>query len=280
MLVLLGGVAFSFGLVRAVASEIPQLDPAAQRSELNGAIYAANGHSVLAVLQGDESRVLLKNISDVSPIMRQAIVSVEDRRFYEHNGVDARRNRPGAVEGHPLEERRRRRVDDHAAVREERLHHEPADDRAQGTGTALAWQLEQRWSKDRILLAYLNTIYFGNGAYGIQQAARTYFGKGAKRLTLAEATLLAGLPADPFPVRPGATSARVEAAPPVRAADDVRPGEDHDPSARDAAAAPLPEPDDVRLPGTRGPAQYFVNYVRDQLSRSTAPRASSAAGSR
>ena len=44
---------------------------------------------------------------------------------------------------------------------------------------ALAWQLEQRWPKDRILLAYLNTIYFGNGAYGIQQAARTYFGKGA-----------------------------------------------------------------------------------------------------
>ena len=62
---------------------------------------------------------------------------------------------------------------------------------------ALAWQLEQRWPKDRILLAYLNTIYFGNGAYGIQQAARTYFGKGARRLTLAESALLAGLPADP-----------------------------------------------------------------------------------
>ena len=62
---------------------------------------------------------------------------------------------------------------------------------------ALAWQLEQRWSKDRILLAYLNTIYFGNGAYGIQQAARTYFGKGATRLTLVESALLAGLPADP-----------------------------------------------------------------------------------
>ena len=62
---------------------------------------------------------------------------------------------------------------------------------------ALAWQLEQAWPKDRILLAYLNTIYFGNGAYGIQQASRTYFGKGAGRLTLPEAALLAGLPADP-----------------------------------------------------------------------------------
>src|SRR3712207_9078246 len=47
---------------------------------------------------------------------------------------------------------------------------------------ALAWQLEQQWSKDRIRTAYLNTIYFGNGAYGVQQAAKTYFGKGASKL--------------------------------------------------------------------------------------------------
>ena len=90
VLVLLAGAAFSFGLVRAVASEIPLLDPAAQHSEVDGVVYAADGHSVLAVLRGQESRVLVKNIDDVSPIMRQAIVSVEDRRFYEHNGVDTR----------------------------------------------------------------------------------------------------------------------------------------------------------------------------------------------
>ena len=45
---------------------------------------------------------------------------------------------------------------------------------------ALAWQLEQNWSKDRILTAYLNTIYFGNGAYGVERAARTYFGHSAR----------------------------------------------------------------------------------------------------
>src|SRR5947208_13154858 len=64
---------------------------------------------------------------------------------------------------------------------------------------ALAWQLEQRWSKDRILTAYLNTIYFGNGAYGVEQAAQTYFHHSAApgKLTLAEAALLAGIPEDP-----------------------------------------------------------------------------------
>ena len=75
VLVLLAGTAFTFGLVRAVASEIPLLDPAAQRSQVDGVVYASNGRSVLAVLRGDESRVLLRNIGDVSPIMRQAIVS-------------------------------------------------------------------------------------------------------------------------------------------------------------------------------------------------------------
>ena len=90
VLVLLAGTAFTFGLVRAVASEIPSSTPQPSTREVDGVIYASNGRSVLAVLRGDESRVLLKDIDDVSPIMRQAIVSVEDRRFYEHNGVDAR----------------------------------------------------------------------------------------------------------------------------------------------------------------------------------------------
>src|SRR6185437_1456337 len=62
---------------------------------------------------------------------------------------------------------------------------------------ALAWQLEQKWSKDKILTAYLNTIYFGNGAYGIERAARTYFGHSALKLTLAQSALLAGIPEDP-----------------------------------------------------------------------------------
>src|SRR5207302_362944 len=77
---------------------------------------------------------------------------------------------------------------------------------------ALAWQLEQRRSKDWILTAYLNTIYFGNGAYGVQQAAQTYFQHGARKLTLAESALLAGIPSDPSrfdPVRdPAAARAR------------------------------------------------------------------------
>ena len=265
VLVLLAGVAFSFGLVRAVASEIPLLDPAAQHADVDGVVYASNGVSVLAVLRGNESRVLLKTIDDVSPIMRQAIVSVEDRRFYEHNGVDTRGiaralwqdiRSKGVVEGGSTITQQ---FVKNAYVRNERTLARKVRE------AALAWQLEQRWPKDRILLAYLNTIYFGNGAYGIQQAARTYFHKGADKLTLAESALLAGLPADPSLYDPTQHP---------RAAIERRhfvlqtmsdQGKITTRQLRAASTAALPRAGDVRLPGTQGPAQYFVNYVKDQL---------------
>src|SRR5207248_8152895 len=116
---------------------------------------------------------------------------------------------------------------------------------------ALAWQLEQQWSKDRILTAYLNTIYFGNGAYGIQEASIVYFGHGAAALTLSEAALLAGIPADPTqfdPVtNPAAARARRRAV--LQALLDQR-DIAYD-EYRLANRAPLPAPGQIRLPGTQ-----------------------------
>ena len=130
---------------------------------------------------------------------------------------------------------------------------------------ALAWQLEQRWSKDRILTAYLNTIYFGNGAYGIQQAARTYFKKDASDLTLPESALLAGIPSDPARYDPVTNPRKAEAR---RKQVLTLMLEQSKITPRDFAradAARMPQPDDIRLPGTRGKGLYFVNYVKDQL---------------
>jgi penicillin-binding protein 1A len=263
----LAGVAFTFGLVRAVASEIPSLDPARKRAgvDVDSVLYASNGYSVLAVLRGDESRVLLKDIDDVAPIMRQAIVSVEDRRFYEHRGVDPR----GILRAAWEDVRSGSVVEGGSTITQQFVKN--AYIRNEDTiarkvrEAALAWQLEQQWSKDRILLAYLNTIYFGNGAYGIQQAARTYFGKGARALTLPEAALLAGIPADPSrydPVQHPRT-AMTRRAYVLQTMVDL--GRISPADREQADAHPLPRPEDVQLPGTRGPAPYFVNYVKDQL---------------
>ncbi|RDI75291.1 penicillin-binding protein, 1A family [Gaiella occulta] len=272
VLTLLAGVAFSFGLVRAIASEIPTLDPAQQQAskQVDSVVYAVDpadprNRRVLAVLRGDESRVLLSDIAEVAPIMRQAIVSVEDRRFYEHNGVDVR----GIARAVWQDIRSQSVVEGGSTITQQFVKNAYVTNRRtiarKVREAALAWQLEQRWSKDRILLAYLNTIYFGNGAYGVQQAARTYFGKGAARLTLAEAALLAGLPADPSlydPVQhPRASRLRRRYV--LQTMFDQ--GKITERQLQTASDAPLPKPGDVRLPGTRGPAQYFVNYVKDQL---------------
>ena len=196
ILLVLALLSFTFGLVRAVASEIPSLDPATQRADVDSVVYAANGRTVLAVLRGNESRVLVKT-EDIAPIMRQAIVAVEDQRFFEHDGIDVHgigralwadiRNQAIVEGGSTITQQ----FVKNAYIRNERSFARKVRE------AALAWQLEQTWEKDRIRTAYLNTIYFGNGAYGIQQAAKTYFAKGAKFLELHEAALLAGIPANP-----------------------------------------------------------------------------------
>jgi penicillin-binding protein 1A len=264
VLLALAALSFTFGLVRAVASEIPSLDPAASHTDVDTVVYASNGRRVLAVLRGSQSRVLV-DTTDIAPIMRQAIVSIEDQRFFDHNGIDLR----GVARALWADVRHKSIVEGgstitqqfvkNAYIRNERTIARKVRE------AALAWQLEQRWSKDRILTAYLNTIYFGNGAYGIQQASRAYFRKGAKYLTLPEAALLAGIPADPALYDPvsnprGAKERRRE----VLAAM-LEQGKIPRAAYVRANKAPLPAPDRVRLPGTRGPAPYFVNYVKEQL---------------
>jgi len=262
---LLGTSAFLMGFVTAVAAEVPELDPArAQRQEVNGYIYAADGKRILSVLRGSEARVLV-DWEDLSPAMKLAIVDIEDRRFYEHRGVDVR----GIARAAWADVQHQGAVQGGSTITQQfvknALVHDQRTIARKVREAALAWQLERSWNKRRILTAYLNTIYFGNGAYGVQVAARTYFDHGASRLTLPEAALLAGIPADPSRYDPvtNPEAARGRRTEVLRAM--VR--EQHITTAdfRRADDAPLPNPNQVRLPGTQGPAPYFVNYVKDQL---------------
>ncbi len=265
ILFVLMSVAFTLGLVRAVAGEIPALDPSQQRGDVDSVIYASNGVSQLAVLRGSESRVLVRTIDDIAPIMRQAIVSVEDQRFYENKGVDLR----GIARAVWQDIRSGKVVEGGSTITQQFVKN--AYIRNQRTlgrkvrEAALAWQLTQRWSKDKILLAYLNTIYFGNGAYGIQQAAHTYFNVSARRLDLAQSALLAGIPADPSAYDPVTSPAEALARRHDVLAMMVKQGKITVGQLRRADQTPLPRAEDVRLPGKGSLAPYFVNYVKDQL---------------
>jgi penicillin-binding protein 1A len=267
ILFVLGTLSFAFGLVTSVASEIPSLDPARlQAREVDGYVYDRKGERVLAVLRGSQSRILVPS-QEISNRMKLAIVAIEDKRFYEHRGVDLH----GILRAVWQDLRNQRVVEGGSTITQQFVKNTYTKNQRSIARklkeAALAWQLEQRWSKDRILTAYLNTIYFGNGAYGVQQAALTYFHHGAdpKHLTWAEAALLAGIPSDPARYDPVANpaAARERRNTVLKAMLDQ--GDITYAEYVSAINARLPRPADVHLSGVRGPAPYFTNYVEQQL---------------
>ncbi len=196
-------VSFAYGLVSAIASDVAALEPStSKRPQQLGYIYASDGKTVLATLRGDESRIVVAS-EDISPIMKQAIVAVEDRRFWEHQGVDYR----GILRAVWADVRHQAVVEGGSTITQQFVKNTYTQQERTISRklkeAALAWQLERKWSKDRILTAYLNTIYFGNGAYGIEMAARVYFGEHASDLTLAAGRPPRGPAGEPRRVRPG-----------------------------------------------------------------------------
>jgi len=264
ILFLLGIASFTFGLITAVASQIPNCDPSRVPREVDGHIYANDDHTILATLRGAESRILLQHYQ-IAPIMQQAIVAIEDRRFYQHRGVDLR----GIGRAVWADISSKKVVQGGSTITQQFVKNSCVTSQRTISRklkeAALAWQLEQRWPKDRILTAYLNTIYFGNGAYGIQRAAQTYFNTTASRLTLPQAALLAGIPADPTRYDPvvnpkTARARRLDILKVMLAQNEIS-----ELDLRRADRAPLPRAEEVRLPGIQGPVPYFVNYVKQQL---------------
>jgi penicillin-binding protein 1A len=258
--------AFSFGLVLAVSHQLTGLDPFKQtsRQQVDGYVYAGDGHTILAVLRGSQSRVLVQG-SEISPWVKQAIVATEDKRFFEHRGIDIR----GMGRALLADIEHKSAVQGGSTITQQFVKNQLTGNAHSITRklkeAALAWQLEQHWKKDRILTAYLNTIYFGNGAYGIERAARTYFGHKAAKLTLPQAALLAGIPEDPSLYDPvahprAATRRRALVLRLMLQQRDITNAE-----YLSAVRSPMPKPQSVHLSGVMGQSPYFGEYVKAQL---------------
>lgn len=133
----------------------------------------------------------------VPTFLQNAIINTEDRNFYDHNGVDLK----GIARAIVKDIIARDFVEGASTITQQLaktlfLTREKSIDRKLKEAM-LAFQLERRYTKEEILELYLNQIYFGSGAYGVESASRIYFGKGVSELTLAECALLAGLPKSP-----------------------------------------------------------------------------------
>ena len=269
----LGSSAFAFGLLAAVATKVPQLDPNKQHTQANTYVYASDGHTILTILRGSQARIVVPS-TGISPWMKHAIVAVEDKRFYEHRGVDVRGmaralwadvTHHGAVQGGSTITQQ--------FVKNAYLTSKKSIGRKLFEA-ALAWQLEQKWTKDQILTAYLNTIYLGNHAYGVEQASRVYFKHSAKTLTPAEAALLAAIPEDPSLYDPVAHPAAAKARRNLVLRDLYQQQYLTHDQLLAALNAPMPDPRGIELPAIQAQgnaAPYFANYVADQLVRKYGP---------
>lgn len=199
LVVVLGLGAFTLGLrtAAAVGRDVPRLEDQgdvvlAETSR----IFAADG-TLLAYLHGVENRTLIGG-ERIPEVVKHAVVAIEDERFYQHHGVDVE-----AVARASMVNLEAGTVQEGFSTITMQLVGNLYLDRTEVSLTrkfremALAWQLETKMTKDEILDQYLNTVYFGANAYGIQAASRTYFDKDPKDLTLPEAAMLAGLPQAP-----------------------------------------------------------------------------------
>jgi penicillin-binding protein 1A len=284
-LLILALVSTVFGMMMAVASDLPQLETKAEyKRAKNSVVFAdAKGDRELAKLTGNQNRILVSS-GQISPNIKNAVIAIEDRRFYEHEGVDYQ----GIARAVLQDLRRQKAVQGGSTITQQFVKNALA---AQGNRSvfqklreaALAYHLERKWTKQRVLTQYLNSVYFGNGAYGVEAAVRTYFrsdqdeaGLGqapgqtgqreeAKEVSVAEAALLAGMIASPSMYDPVDNPRRAK-----QRRDLVlrRMREEKMITAqeyRDAVVEPLPKKGQVDPPRPDSREPYFTSWLTQQL---------------
>ncbi|HSO99593.1 MAG TPA: transglycosylase domain-containing protein, partial [Solirubrobacteraceae bacterium] len=306
VLIGLGALAFVstvFGMMMAVASDLPQLENKAQyQREANSFLYDDHWHPI--GIFAPPNNVVIDSITggknEISPAMQGAIVAIEDRRFWSSPGVDIRGIgrafvadvTGGARQGastiaqqfvkNALSEQNNRTV-------LEKLRE-----------AALAYHLTRKWSKRKILQEYLNSIYFGNGAYGVESAARVYFGrkygfttastastsaggappagcgdstqqvvlpKCASLLTPADAALLAGMVASPTEFDPLAHPQAAKRRRNVVLRNMRQQSYITQAQFQQFVATPLPTAADIQQPSEPTAAPYFTSWLRPQILR-------------
>jgi penicillin-binding protein 1A len=184
-----GAGALAFG----ASCDLGALRPA--RIGQNSFVYAADG-SLLGAIPAERNREVVP-LQQISPWLRKATIAVEDRRFLDHDGVDAE----GVIRALWADLRAGEVVQGGSTITQQlvrNLYTSPERTvRRKLTEACLAVKLERSWDKNRILGAYLNQVYYGAQSYGAQAASQTYFSTSAASLDLREAALLAGLPQAP-----------------------------------------------------------------------------------
>lgn len=194
--ILLIGVILFFGISSYVAATLPTFDPQQLTGANSTLLYDEDG-KVFSSLHAGENRTEV-TLEKVPPVLIQAFIATEDKDFYNHHGVNykgiaralLRNFQSGDLTGQGASTITQQLARSAFLTADKNWLRKVKE-------IFLAYRIEFSFSKDEILEMYLNKIYFGAGAYGVQAAANTYFGKDVSQLTLPESALLAGLVQSP-----------------------------------------------------------------------------------
>ncbi len=278
-LALLAFVSWIFGIMMAVAQDLPSLENRAQYAHAqNSVVYDAYGNR-LATLTNNQGRVL-NTTEEIAPVMKEAVVAIEDQRFYDHRGVDFQgiaravwTDITSASTQQGASTITQQFVKNALATQENRTVFEKLRE------AALAYHLERQWSKDKILTEYLNEIYFGEGATGIEAAAKTFFGWNhpgcgpgsvaseacAAQLEPQEAALLAGIISSPSAYSPRSFPENATARRNQVLQNMVDQGYITQDEYNLYAAEPIPTAKQIQPPAENSQAPYFTSWLRQQL---------------
>jgi penicillin-binding protein 1A len=247
------------GLIAWNASQLPPIDRlAVPKRPPNIAILADDGS--LIANRGDTGGPAVRLI-DLPPYLPKAFVAIEDKRFYSHPGIDPVGvfrallrdvTGGGAVEGGST---LTQQLAKNLFLTQERTISRKIQE------AILAVWLERKYSKDQILELYLNRVYFGSGAYGVEAAAQKYFGKSARFVTLSEAALLAGLMKSPTRLAPNHNLAAAN----ERAAQVITAMAEQGHITEAQAKMALANPAQVKHDKSAGSINYAADYVMDAL---------------
>ncbi len=188
------------GVFLAYENDLPQISSLEDfEPNIITQVFAADG-SVLGEF-AIEKRVVV-SFADIPPVLRNAIVAVEDADFWKHLGVNPWRV-PGAALAN-LRSGRREQGSSTLTMQISRLLFLTPEKTYERKikEVILAFQIEKNFTKEEIFTLYCNQVYFGHGQYGVEAASRFFFGKPARQLSLAEAAMLAGLPQNPSRLSP------------------------------------------------------------------------------
>jgi len=196
----LGMLFFHFWLYQFVFENLPSVSDLTKKSPaVSSKIFDRHGQLLYNIYQ-DENRTIVP-LEQISPVMVEATIAIEDKDFYEHFGFS-----PLAILRAFLANQQGKTIQGGSTITQQlvknRLLSPEKTLKRKIRELLLAIMVERKFSKRQILTMYLNQVAYGGSAYGVEEAAQRYFGKSAKELDLAEAALLAGLPAAPSSYSP------------------------------------------------------------------------------